>query len=1079
LAAQSHAIKASYASNNGNYGPSFGTLTQVVNPYALTYQIGSDSQTYGTAANLAHDLPATMSTNVFGQTLAISYASTGDTNTADVKAGGYAITATLANGTGLTSNYTVTLVPGTLTVNPYSFTYTIGSTNQVYGTQVNLATALGTTIATGVNGQTLSITYSSTGNNPTAVVGTYPITGVLSDGSGKLSNYHVTLNNGTLTVLAANGSIYVLDPTAGGAILLSGNASINAPGNVVVDSNSATAILASGSSSLTASSVQVVGHISTSGTAVVQTPSGAPGSTGDPLGGLAIPIANLLGLTSQGSVNVGGSTSRTINPGIYSQITVSGTGHLTLNPGIYIITGGGFTVSGGSVSGSGVMIYNTASTYNPATGADGSGGTYGSIALGGTGALNISAPSSGTYAGILLFQDRNNSKALSISGSGTLGTNGTIYAPKAQLTLSGSAQLTDTLIVDILSVNGSALANDLVAPPGSVIYTPGQIRTAYGVAALGNLATPLDGTGQTIAIVDAYDNPAIYSALDTFDAQFGLTSSGPSLYDQYGAASSFLTVLNQDGEPTSLPTTDPSGQGSNNWEVEESLDTQWVHAMAPGAHIILVEASSQSLSDLMNAVATAAAQPGVSVVSMSWGFVESQQVLQRDEAQYDSYFTKPGVTFVASTGDYGAAIPEYPSLSPNVLAVGGTSLLLNQDNSYLSETGWGYNSAAFGSFIGSGGGISQYEPRPAYQANVQSTGNRTTPDVAFVADLATGAWIADPYNHTGASPFEAVGGTSLSAPCWAGLIALVNQGRAAAGEASLNLAHPTDTQLALYSLPQADYHSITSGFNGYNAGPGYNLVTGLGTPMANVLVPDLIAWSGPGTPYSGATVAPLQSANLVYYGANVNGPINVISVFNAVPIAFGGSAQLADPQQGTPTTSPGSLESGPNGPVAETARALPAAAILSMSQPSATPLSALAIPGVSATNAGGSNFERVVNWLPTTRGTFDSLLLPADGGQFLRLSPLFGQPAGGDTPDQRDNGDSVLVGGAGSDILIGGQGKPLAIGGFGSDDELTGQSADNGLAADNFDMHLSDLFFQSAAGSEDASANDTWGVSDA
>ena len=162
-----------------------------------------------------------------------------------------------------------------------------------------------------------------------------------------------------------------------------------------------------------------------------------------------------------------------------------------------------------------------------------------------------------------------------------------------------------------------------------------------------------------------------------------------------------------------------------------------------------------------------------------------------DEAAYDGTFAVPGVTFVASTGDYGAADPVYPALSPNVLAVGGTSLSLNADNSYNSETGWGYFSTLAGTFIGSGGGLSQYESEPAYQAGVQSTGSRTTPDVSFVADPATGAWIADPYNLDPSNPWEVVGGTSLSAPAWAGLIALVNQGRSAAGQAALNSASPT------------------------------------------------------------------------------------------------------------------------------------------------------------------------------------------------------------------------------------------------------------------------------------------------
>ncbi len=206
----------------------------------------------------------------------------------------------------------------------------------------------------------------------------------------------------------------------------------------------------------------------------------------------------------------------------------------------------------------------------------------------------------------------------------------------------------------------------------------------------------------------------------------------------------------------------------------------------------------------MASVATAARQPGVSVVSMSWGFPEGQSVLAADEEAYNSVFNVPGVTFVASTGDYGAADPEYPAFSPNVVAVGGTSLTINSDGSYNSETGWGYNSSAAGGFIGSGGGISLYEPEPAYQQGVQSTGYRTTPDVSLVADPATGAWIADSYSLDPSNPFEIVGGTSLSAPAWAVLVALTDQGRAAAGEAALNSTSPTQTQQALYALPQSD-----------------------------------------------------------------------------------------------------------------------------------------------------------------------------------------------------------------------------------------------------------------------------------
>ncbi len=176
-----------------------GTLT--VNPYALNYTIGNDSQVYGSPANLAHDLPGTLATGVNGETLAIAYSSTGDTTTANV--GTYAITGVVSNGTGLVSNYTVTLTNGTLTVNPYAFNYTISNDTQAYGSPANLAKDLPGTIATGVNGETLDITYSSSGDTTTAAVGKYTITGVISNGTGRASNYNVTLTNGTLTVLGS------------------------------------------------------------------------------------------------------------------------------------------------------------------------------------------------------------------------------------------------------------------------------------------------------------------------------------------------------------------------------------------------------------------------------------------------------------------------------------------------------------------------------------------------------------------------------------------------------------------------------------------------------------------------------------------------------------------------------------------------------------------------------------------------------------------------------------------------------------------------------------------------------------
>jgi hypothetical protein len=589
-------------------------------------------------------------------------------------------------------------------------------------------------------------------------------------------------------------SILVLDPTAGGALSVSGNATINIPGAVMVDSSSTTALSASGNAQVKASVLNVHGGVQKIGNASLKpAPTTGVAALPDPLAALSAP--STAGLSNHGSESLSGNSQATIQPGIYTQIAVSGNAKLTFTSGVYLIEGGGLSVSGtASVTGSGVTIINAGTQYPDP------GGTYGSIILSGNGSYTLSLPTTGNYAGIVLFQPRDNSKALTLSGNAA-GMTGTIYAPAAQLVASGNAQLNAALVVDLLTVSGNSVANGLTlnAPSGTVAFSPAQVRAAYGLSSLA-----WDGSGQTIAIVVAYDNPNIYPALDAFDSQFGLTAAGPTLYQHYGPATTFLTVLNQAGQATSLPGTDPSGPGAANWEMEESLDVEWVHAIAPGAQIVLVEADSQALSDLMAGVATAAAQPHVSVMSMSWGFPEGLGVFGDDEADYDSVFNVPGVTFVASTGDYGGADPEYPAYSPNVVAVGGTTLALNADGSYNSETGWGYYSDSLGTLIGSGGGLSLFEPEPAYQQGVQSTGARTTPDVALVADPATGAWSADPYNLAATNPFEVVGGTSLSAPAWAGLVALVNQGRVAAGHPSLNHSSPTETQQALYSLPQSD-----------------------------------------------------------------------------------------------------------------------------------------------------------------------------------------------------------------------------------------------------------------------------------
>ncbi len=259
------------------------------------------------------------------------------------------------------------------------------------------------------------------------------------------------------------------------------------------------------------------------------------------------------------------------------------------------------------------------------------------------------------------------------------------------------------------------LDNGYATPP----YYPNQIQQAYGVNKL--LQAGTDGAGQTIAIVDAYHDPTAANDLNYFSSFMGLQVCNS------GAGSPTFTQFNQDGGTTVTAGT------TGGWTGEESLDIEWAHSMAPKANIILYEANSANMSDLMAAVNAARNNPAVSVVSMSFGSGEYSS-----ETQWDSYFTTPGtrgtsgVTFVASAGDHGAPA-NYPSASPNVVSVGGTSLTLDTNNNYVSESAW---SLAGTRTSAGGGGPSAYEPKPAFQNNVPllaGSNARGTPDLAFNA----------------------------------------------------------------------------------------------------------------------------------------------------------------------------------------------------------------------------------------------------------------------------------------------------------------------------------------------------------
>ena len=404
--------------------------------------------------------------------------------------------------------------------------------------------------------------------------------------------------------------------------------------------------------------------------------------------------------------------------------------------------------------------------------------------------------------------------------------------------------------------------------------TPAEIRGAYGI---NNNSSPSgigDGTGQTIAIVDAYDDPAfvdssalgyLNSDLARFDQKFGLPNP-PS-----------FTKLNEYGDSTNLPVPDPAGPGNpqGNWELEEALDVEWVHAIAPGAAIILVECNSQNGADMYQGVTTAANLPGVSVVSMSWGSGEFS-----GEQFFDKDFTTPsghqGVTFVASTGDDGAP-GDYPAYSPNVVAAGGTSLYLTGNGTYNFETGWS----------DSGGGKSAYETEPANQAGVQNTGARTIPDVSFDADPNTGVAVYDSYNGTSVAPWEQIGGTSLAAPSWAGILAIANQGRVSDG--ATTFSGSSQALSALYTINYGDFNDVLKGSNGgSSAQVGYDEVTGLGTPKANLLVPDL-------TDYGLGTKLALtaQPTGNITAGASFSLVVSVEGSSGQLAASFGGRVTLA------------------------------------------------------------------------------------------------------------------------------------------------------------------------------------------
>jgi subtilase family serine protease len=353
-------------------------------------------------------------------------------------------------------------------------------------------------------------------------------------------------------------------------------------------------------------------------------------------------------------------------------------------------------------------------------------------------------------------------------------------------------------------------ASASLSTPPTTAFTPAQIRHAYAFDLVTN-----QGAGQTIAVVDAYDDANAANDLAVFSKQFNL----PACTSGNGC---FRQLYSSGRKPAA----------NANWAVEISLDIQWAHAIAPQAKILLVEAPSNNLSDLLAGV-DFAVRNGASVVSMSWTSAELSS-----ERNLDNHFVSTGVTFLAASGDSGAGV-NYPAASPDVIAVGGTSLTLDNSGNYSSESAWS----------GSGGGLSKYEYEPVSQEQFPIAndihGTRGVPDVSYNANPGTGYAIYDSIGVSGYAGWFQVGGTSAAAPQWAALIAITNSQRVATRKANLSA-----TGTSLYAVGKSslasNFHAVTSGTNGScgtmcDALTGYDYVTGLGTPQSKVLVPALAA----------------------------------------------------------------------------------------------------------------------------------------------------------------------------------------------------------------------------------------------
>ena len=394
------------------------------------------------------------------------------------------------------------------------------------------------------------------------------------------------------------------------------------------------------------------------------------------------------------------------------------------------------------------------------------------------------------------------------------------------------AQLSRTRTASATGESSAPLTTTLAG----TVFTPAQIRAAYGLSALpaaGASVTSAQaaalGAGQTIYLVDAYHDATALSDLNAFSAKFGLPTCAnvaiATTTTKLATPPSSCTFSQVSATASGTMTSTVPAYNAT-WVPESKLDVQWAHAIAPLARIVLIEMPDAMSTSILGANLLAT-KLGPGVVSMSFGSAEAGWV-----STTDAYFVGTGMTFVAAAGDSGAQVI-WPAVSSNVLAVGGTGM--NWSGTTRTELAW----------ANTGGGMSAYEALPAYQSGITPTGGsalarRAVPDVAFNANPMTGEYVAVTLPGA-ATKWNAYGGTSIAAPQWAGVVAVANAIRVANSKAMLGDIH-TLLYKSIAAVPgtyAAALGDVTEGTNGTcatcRAGVGYDQATGWGTPNATGL----------------------------------------------------------------------------------------------------------------------------------------------------------------------------------------------------------------------------------------------------